>query len=346
MQHFKNQNNTLINMAIKLHNRSFLKLLDFTPEEITYFLDLAAKLKADKKAGKEEQHLKGRNIALIFEKTSTRTRCAFEVAAHDQGAHVTYLGPTGSQIGIKETMKDTARVLGRMYDGIEYRGFAQKTVEELAEFSGVPVWNGLTNEFHPTQVLADLLTMREHSAKPLGQVSYAYLGDSRFNMGNSLLVGGAKMGMDVRIVAPKALQPSAELVAKCREIAAQTGARITITDDVDLGVKGCDFVYTDIWVSMGEPDNVWKERIDMLMPYQVNAALMKRTGNPNCKFMHCLPSYHNRDTKAGEDVFQKFGLDGIEVTEDVFESPASIVFDEAENRMHTIKAVMVATLGA
>ena len=333
-------------MEYPLRNRSFLKLLDFTPAEIQYLLDLAAQLKADKKAGREVQHLKGRNIALIFEKTSTRTRCSFEVAAYDQGAHVTYLGPTGSQIGIKETMKDTARVLGRMYDGIEYRGFAQTTVEELAEFSGVPVWNGLTNEFHPTQILADFLTMREHSSgKPLQQVSYAYLGDARFNMGNSLLVGGAKMGMDVRIVAPKSLQPAPELVAQCMAVAKETGARITITDDVDAGVKGCDFLYTDIWVSMGEPDSVWKERIDLLKPYQVNAALMARTGNPACKFMHCLPSYHNRDTKAGEEVYQKFGMDGVEVTEEVFESPASIVFDEAENRMHTIKAVMVATLG-
>ena len=332
-------------MEQSLKNRNFLKLLDYTPAEIRYLLDLARDLKADKKAGKEEQHLKGKNIALIFEKTSTRTRCAFEVAAHDQGAHVTYLGPTGSQIGIKETMKDTARVLGRMYDGIEYRGFGQAIVEELAKYAGVPVWNGLTNEFHPTQILADLLTMEEHSDKPLNQVKFAYLGDARFNMGNSLLVGGAKMGMDVRIVAPKALQPSAELQAQCFAVAKETGARITITDDVDEGVKGCDFVYTDIWVSMGEPDSVWKERIGMLMPYQVNAKLMERTGNPACKFMHCLPSYHNRDTKAGEDVYQKFGLDGVEVTEEVFESPASIVFDEAENRMHTIKAVMVATLG-
>ncbi len=332
-------------MAFNLRNRSFLKLLDFTPAEIQYLLDLAKDLKKAKYTGTEQPRLKGKNIALIFEKTSTRTRCSFEVAAYDQGAHVTYLGPSGSQIGIKETMKDTARVLGRMYDGIEYRGFAQATVEELAKYSGVPVWNGLTNEFHPTQILADFLTMSEHVDKPLKQVSYAYLGDARFNMGNSLLVGGAKMGMDVRIVAPKALQPAAELVAECKKIAAETGARITITDDVDAGVKGCDFIYTDIWVSMGEPDEVWKERIAMLMPYQVNAKLMARTGNPNCKFMHCLPSYHNRDTKAGEDVYQKFGLDGVEVTEDVFEGPASIVFDEAENRMHTIKAVMVATLG-
>ena len=332
-------------MEQNLKNRSFLKLLDFTPEEIRYLLDLARDLKKAKKTDMEVQHLKGKNIALIFEKTSTRTRCSFEVAAHDQGAHVTYLGPTGSQIGIKETMKDTARVLGRMYDGIEYRGFAQATVEELARYSGVPVWNGLTNEFHPTQILADLLTMQEHSTKPLNQIKFAYLGDARFNMGNSLLVGGAKMGMDVRIVAPKALQPGEQLQAECLKVAAQTGARITITDDVDAGVKDCDFIYTDIWVSMGEPDSVWKERIDLLLPYQVNASLMERTGNPDCKFMHCLPSYHNRDTMAGEQVYQKFGLDGVEVTEEVFEGPQSIVFDEAENRLHTIKAVMVATIG-
>ncbi len=331
-------------MAFNLKNRSFLKLLDFTPTEIQFLLDLAADLKKAKYTGTEQPRLTGKNIALIFEKTSTRTRCAFEVAAHDQGAHVTYLGPTGSQIGVKESMKDTARVLGRMYDGIEYRGFAQKTVEELAQFSGVPVWNGLTNEFHPTQILADFLTMREHVDKPLREVSYAYLGDARFNMGNSLLVGGAKMGMDVRIVAPNALQPAPELVAECRKVAEQTGARITITDDVDAGVRGCDFVYTDVWVSMGEPDEVWKERIAMLRPYQVNASLMERTGNPKCKFMHCLPAYHNLETRVGRDVHEKFGLDGVEVTEDVFEGPNSIVFDEAENRMHTIKAVMVATL--
>lgn len=332
-------------MSYNLHNRSFLKLLDFTPGEIRYFLDLAFELKRAKQNGTEVPKMAGKNIALIFEKTSTRTRCAFEVAAHDQGAHVTYLGPTGSQIGIKETMKDTARVLGRMFDGIEYRGFGQSIVEELAEYAGVPVWNGLTNEAHPTQVLADLMTMMEHSDKPLREISFAYLGDARFNMGNSLLVGGAKMGMDVRIVAPKALWPAKKLIDKCKEIAKETGARISITDDVDAGVKGIDFIYTDIWVSMGEPDEVWKERIDILMPYQVNKKLMERTGNPNCKFMHCLPSYHNLDTQAGKDVFEKFGLDGIEVTEDVFESKNSIVFDEAENRMHTIKAVMVATLG-
>ena len=332
-------------MAFNLRNRSFLKLLDFTPKEIQYLLDLARDLKRAKYTGTEQPRMKGKNIALIFEKTSTRTRCAFEVAAYDQGAHVTYLGPSGSQIGIKESMKDTARVLGRMFDGIEYRGFAQTTVEQLAEYSGVPVWNGLTNEFHPTQVLADFLTMSEHVDKPLSQVSYAYLGDTRFNMGNSLMVGGCKMGMDVCIVAPKALWPNPELVETCRKIAAETGAKLTITDDVDAGVKGCDFLYTDIWVSMGEPDEVWKERIAMLMPYQVNAKMMARTGNPKCKFMHCLPSYHNLETQAGRDVHKKFGLDGIEVTEDVFESENSIVFDEAENRMHTIKAVMVATLG-
>ena len=332
-------------MAYNLRNRSFLKLLDFSPKEIQFLLDLAADLKKAKYTGTEQPTLKGKNIALIFEKTSTRTRCAFETAAYDQGAHVTYLGPTGSQIGVKESMKDTARVLGRMYDGIEYRGFAQKTVEELAEYAGVPAWNGLTNEFHPTQILADFLTMREHTDKPLNQVSYAYLGDARFNMGNSLLVGGAKMGMDVRIVAPKALQPAKELVDKCMEIAKETGARITITDNPQEGVKGCDFLYTDVWVSMGEPAEVWAERIGLLKPYQVNAALMKATGNPACKFMHCLPAYHNLETQVGRDVHEKFGLDGIEVTEDVFESPASIVFDEAENRLHTIKAVMVATLG-
>ena len=333
-------------MTCNLKNRSFLKLLDFTPEEIEYLLDLAADLKRAKKEGTEEPRLKGKNIALIFEKTSTRTRCSFEVAAHDQGAHVTYLGPTGSQIGTKESMKDTARVLGRMFDGIEYRGFGQSIVEELAQYAGVPVWNGLTNEFHPTQILADFLTMREHIRKPLREVSYAYLGDARYNMGNSLLVGGAKMGMDVRIVAPKALQPAKELVDQCQAVARETGARITITDDVEAGVKGCDFVITDVWVSMGEPAEVWKERIDLLKPYQVNAALMAKTGNPACKFMHCLPAYHNLETKVGREVYEKFGLDGVEVTEEVFEGPQSIVFDEAENRLHTIKAVMVATLGS
>jgi ornithine carbamoyltransferase len=322
-----------------------LKLLDFTPKEIQYMLDLARDLKRAKYAGTEQPTLKGKNIALIFEKTSTRTRCAFEVAAHDQGAHVTYLGPSGSQIGVKESMADTARVLGRMYDGIEYRGFKQETVEELAKYAGVPVWNGLTNEFHPTQILADFLTMSEHVDKPLNQVTYAYIGDARYNMGNSLMVGGAKMGMDVRIVAPKALQPDQELINTCMEIAKETGAKVTITDNVEEGVKGCDFLYTDVWVSMGEPDEVWAERISMLKPYQVNAKMMEMTGNPKCKFMHCLPAYHNLETQVGRDVHAKFGLDGVEVTEEVFESKNSIVFDEAENRMHTIKAVMVATLG-
>ena len=332
-------------MAFNLRNRNFLKLLDFTPKEIKYMLDLAADLKKAKYAGTEQPRLKGKNIALIFEKTSTRTRCAFEVAAHDQGAHVTYLGPSGSQIGVKESMADTARVLGRMFDGIEYRGFAQATVEELGKYAGVPVWNGLTNEFHPTQILADFLTMSEHVDKPLSQVSYAYLGDARFNMGNSLMVGGAKMGMDVRIVAPKELQPAADLVATCQAIAAETGVKVTITDNVEEGVKGCDFLYTDVWVSMGEPAEVWAERIKLLTPYQVNKRTMELTGNKNCKFMHCLPAYHNLETQVGRDVYEKFGMDGLEVTEEVFESAASIVFDEAENRMHTIKAVMVATLG-
>lgn len=309
-------------------------------------LDLARDLKRAKYAGTEVQTMKGKNIALIFEKSSTRTRCAFETAAYDQGAHVTYLGPSGSQIGVKESMADTARVLGRMYDGIEYRGYGQAVVEELGKFAGVPVWNGLTDEFHPTQILADFLTMTEHSDKPLSQISFAYLGDARNNMANSLMVGAAKMGMDVRIVGPANLQPEEELVAQCMEIAKETGAVITITDDAQAGVKGCDFLYTDVWVSMGEPDKVWEERIGILKPYQINADLMTATGNDKCKFMHCLPAYHNRQTKVGEEVFQKFGMDGVEVTEEVFESPASIVFDEAENRLHTIKAVMVATLGA
>lgn len=332
-------------MAFNLRNRNFLKLLDFTPAEIKYMLTLAADLKKAKYTGTEQPRLKGKNIALIFEKDSTRTRCSFEVAAHDQGAHVTYLGPSGSQIGKKESMKDTARVLGRMFDGIEYRGFAQKTVEELAEYAGVPVWNGLTNEFHPTQILADFLTMSEHVDKPLNQVTYAYLGDARYNMGNSLMVGGAKMGMDVRIVAPKGLQPDPELVATCRAIAAETGAKVTVTDQVAEGVKGCDFLYTDVWVSMGEPQEVWKERIDLLLPYQVNQKVVEMTGNKNCKFMHCLPAFHNLETSIGRDVYKQFGLEALEVTEEVFESPNSVVFDEAENRMHTIKAIMVATLG-
>lgn len=332
-------------MAVNLKNRSFLKLLDFSPKEIRYLLNLSIKLKKEKKNGKEKKKLKGKNIALIFEKTSTRTRCAFEVASFDQGANVTYIGPTSSQIGHKETMKDTARVLGRMYDGIEYRGYGQNIVEELAEYAGVPVWNGLTDEFHPTQVLADLLTMEEHSKKRLNQISYCYLGDARNNMGNSLMVGGAKMGMDVRLCAPKANWPEEELVKKCKAIAKETGAKITLTEKVAEGVKGVDFLYTDVWLSLGESADKWEERIKLMKPYQVNMDVIKQTGNPKVKFLHCLPAFHNKDTKVGKEIYQKYGLDGMEVTEDVFESKHSIVFDQAENRLHTIKAVMVATLG-
>lgn len=333
-------------MTVNLYNRSFLKELDFTPEELRYLLDLALELKAAKRAGREQRRLVGKNIALIFEKDSTRTRCAFEVAAHDQGAHTTYLGPTGSQIGHKESIKDTARVLGRMYDAIEYRGFGQEVVETLAAYAGVPVYNGLTNEFHPTQLLADMLTMMEHSDKPLDEVAYCYLGDARYNMGNSLMAGGCLMGMDVRICAPRPLWPDERLVERCRAVAAQTGARLTLTEDVAEGVRGVDFVHTDVWVSMGEPDAVWAERIALLKPYQVNAAVMQMTGNPRAKFMHCLPAFHNAETKIGRQVAEKFGFghDGMEVTEEVFESERSIVFDQAENRVHTIKAVMVATL--
>ncbi len=332
-------------MAFNLRNRSFLKLLDFTPQEIKFLLDLSKDLKAAKYAGTERQKLKGKNVVLLFEKDSTRTRCAFEVAALDQGAGVTYLGPSGSQMGKKESMKDTARVLGRMYDGIEYRGYGQEIVEELAKYAGVPVWNGLTNEFHPTQVLADLLTVMEHSNKPLNEITWAYLGDARNNMGNSLMVGSAKMGMNFRAVAPKMLWPNEELVKTSKEIAKQTGATITLTDDPVEGVKGVDFLYTDVWVSMGEPEEEWEKRIKLMKPYQVNMDMIKNTGNPNVKFLHCLPAFHNRETKVGEEIFQKFGLEAMEVTDDVFESDQSIVFDEAENRLHTIKAVMVATLG-
>ena len=333
-------------MSINLKNRSFLKELDFTPDELNYLLDLAIKLKKDKKEGKEKQHLHGKNIALIFEKASTRTRCAFESAAYDQGACVTYLGPEGSHIGKKETMKDTARVLGRMYDGIEYRGYGQVIVEELAEYSGVPVWNGLTNEYHPTQVLADLVTMMEHSDKPLSKVALCYCGDARFNMANSLMAGAAKMGMDFRIAAPMKFWPAGDLVDKCREIAKSTGAKILLTEDADAAVKKVDFIYTDVWVSMGEDAKLWEERISEMLPYQVNRALIEKTSNPSVKFMHCLPAFHNTDTEIGKDIFRKYGLNGLEVTEEVFESAASIVFDEAENRLHTIKAVMVATLGS
>jgi ornithine carbamoyltransferase len=331
-------------MTPHLKNRNFLKLLDYTKDEILYLLALAKNLKNAKYGGYEKPCLTGKNIALIFEKTSTRTRCAFEVAAHDQGAHVTYLGPSGSQIGHKESMKDTARVLGRLYDGIEYRGYAQETVEILGKYAGVPVWNGLTDEFHPTQILADIMTMMEHSNKAVEDISYGYLGDARNNMGNSLLVGGAILGMNVRLCAPKSNWPSAKLIEQCENIASTSGARITLTEDVQKGVKGCDFLHTDVWVSMGEATEVWEERIRLLKDYQVNHKVLELTGNPGVKFMHCLPAFHNRETTIGEEVFQKFGLDGLEVTEDVFESKHSIVFHQAENRMHTIKAVMVATL--
>jgi ornithine carbamoyltransferase len=333
-------------MPFNLRNRNFLKLLDFTPEEIRFLLDLSFELKKAKYAGTEQQRLKGKNIALIFEKDSTRTRCAFEVAAYDQGAHVTYLGPFGSQIGNKETMKDTARVLGRMYDGIQYRGYGQKIVEELAQYAGVPVWNGLTNEFHPTQVLADMMTMLEHCDKPLNKISFAYMGDARNNMGNSLMVGASKMGMDFRSAGPASAHPDPELVKACREIADQTGSSITITEDPVQAVRGVDFIYTDVWVSMGEPESEWEKRIKLMLPYQVNTELMKATGNPKAKFLHCLPSFHNRDTKLGENIYQRFGIEAMEVTDEVFESEASVVFDQAENRLHTIKAVMVATLGS
>ncbi|MDR2232818.1 MAG: ornithine carbamoyltransferase [Tannerella sp.] len=332
-------------MAISLKNRSFLKLLDFTTDEIQYLLDLAASLKKAKASKTEQQFLKGKNIVLLFEKDSTRTRCAFEVAAYDQGAHVTYLGPWGSQMSKKDSVKDTARVLGRMYDGVEYRGFGQKIVETLAQYSGVPVWNGLTDEFHPTQALADMLTMIEHSNKPINQLSFCYLGDARNNMCNSLIVGAAKMGMDFRAAAPASCQPDDTLETQCRAIAKETGAKITITDDLATAVKGVDFLYTDVWVSMGEPESIWQERIRLLKPYQINMDVVKLTGNPNVKFMHCLPAFHNLETTIGRDIHSKFGLEAMEVTDDVFESTFSIVFDEAENRLHTIKAVMVASLG-
>jgi len=331
-------------MSVNLKGKHFLKLLDFSKTELRYLLDLSKKLKADKYSGKEEKMLVGKNIALIFEKASTRTRCAFEVAAYDQGAHATYLGPSGSQIGYKESMKDTARVLCGMYDGIEYRGYGQNIVEELAKYSSVPVWNGLTNEYHPTQILADLLTMEEFSDKPIEKMSFCYLGDARYNMGNSLLVGGSIMGMDVRICAPKGFQPDADLVEKCQNIANESGAKITITDNVENAVAGVDFLYTDVWVSMGEPEAAWAERIELMKPFQINSRVIELTNNPEVKFMHCLPAFHNRETTMGEEIFQKYGMDGLEVTEDVFESKHSIVFEEAENRMHTIKAVMVATL--
>ncbi|MFK3557796.1 ornithine carbamoyltransferase [Pasteurella multocida] len=333
-------------MPLNLRHRHFLRLMDFTPTEIQFLLDLSANLKKAKYTGTEQPRLKGKNIALIFEKTSTRTRCSFEVAAYDQGANVTYIGPSGSQIGHKESMKDTARVLGRMYDGIQYRGYGQELVEILAQYSGVPVWNGLTDDFHPTQILADFLTMLEHGeGKRLNQMKMAYLGDARNNMGNSFVEGAALMGMDLRLVAPKAYWPEQKLLDEVAEIAKKTGAKITCTENVEEGVKGVDFLYTDIWVSMGEPEEAWEQRINLMKPYQVNKALLEKTGNPKVKFMHCLPAFHDENTTVGKEMAQKYGMNGLEVTDEVFESDASIVFDEAENRMHTIKAVMVATLG-
>jgi len=327
-----------------LRGRHLLTLNDYSAEEITYLLDLSAKLKEAKREGREEQHLRGRNIALIFEKDSTRTRCAFEVAAYDQGAHVTYLGPTGSHIGGKESVKDTARVLGRMYDAIEYRGFGQEIADELAAYAGVPVYNGLTDEWHPTQVLADFLTFREHVPKPLNDVAFCYLGDARFNMANTYLVGGAKLGMDVRVAAPTSLWPDDEIVSLANGFAAETGAKIAITEDVSEAVAGCDVLLTDVWVSMGEPAEAWAERIELLKAYQVNAEAMALTANADVKFLHCLPAFHNRETSVGEELYERYGLEALEVTDEVFESPASLVWDEAENRMHTIKAVLVATL--
>ncbi|WP_157016715.1 ornithine carbamoyltransferase [Mesorhizobium xinjiangense] len=332
-------------MPVNLHGRSFLTLLDFTPDELRFLLRLSASLKQAKYGGYEQQRLKGKNIALIFEKDSTRTRTGFEVAAYDQGANVTYLGPTGTQIGHKESMKDTARVLGRLYDAIEYRGFGQDLAEELARHAGVPVYNGLTDAFHPTQILADFLTMREYTRKHLSAVSFAFLGDAGNNMGNSLMVGAALIGMDMRLCGPEQYWPDQRLVDQCREIAARTGARITLTEDIEQAAKGCDYVYTDVWVSMGEPQSVWAERIERLTKYRVTSEVMEATGNPHAKFMHCLPAFHNRETKMGEKIFEEFGIDCMEVTEEVFESPASVVFEQAENRMHTIKAVLVATIG-
>jgi ornithine carbamoyltransferase len=333
-------------MAFNLKNRDFTTLLDFSPQEIRFLLELAKNLKIAKYAGTEQARLKGKNIALIFEKSSTRTRCAFEVAAFDQGANVTYLGPSGSQIGVKESMKDTARVLGRLYDGIEYRGFSQQTLKELADYADVPVWNGLTDEYHPTQILADVLTMSEHTDKPLRDIAFCFLGDARNNMGDSLLIGAARLGMDIRLAAPQALWPRDELVEQCRADAAKTEARIMLTEDVAEAVAGADFLYTDVWVSMGEPDSVWAGRIELLKPYQVNRRMLELTGNPHIKFMHCLPAFHNRETEIGAKIYQQYGLDAMEVTDEVFESECSIVFDQAENRMHTIKAILVATLGS
>jgi len=332
-------------MAFNLRHRHFLKESDFTPKEFRFLLDLSAQLKAAKYAGTEQPRLRGKNIALIFEKGSTRTRCSFEVAAADQGAHTTYLDPSGSHLGAKESVKDSARVLGRMFDGIEYRGHGQAIVEELAEYAGVPVWNGLTDEWHPTQMLADVLTVQEHSSKPLAEVALAYLGDARNNMGNSLLVTGALLGMDIRIVAPKQLWPTAEVRAEAEALAVASGARITVTEDVAAGVAGADFLYTDVWVSMGEPKEVWAERIELLMPYQVSMDTVRATGNPAVKFLHCLPAFHDLGTEVARQLHATTGHTELEVTDELFESPHSIVFDQAENRLHTIKAIMVATLG-
>ena len=333
-------------MPVNLRQRDFAELIDFTPQEIGFLLTLARELKAAKYGGYEQPRLSGKNIALIFEKTSTRTRCAFEIAAHDQGAHVTFLGPNESQIGYKESMRDTARVLSRFYDAIEYRGAGQDIIEELVKYADVPVYNGLTNESHPTQFLADAMTMMEHSNVPTSQISFAFLGDCRFNMANSLMIGGCKLGMDVRLCGPRSLWPQPAVVDRCYEIAAETGARLLLTDDPDAAVKGVGFIHTDVWVSMGEPDEVWAQRIELLTPYQVNASLLRRSENPGVKFMHCLPAFHNRSTKVGAEVYEKFGVECMEVTDEVFESSRSIVFDQAENRMHTIKAILVATLGS
>jgi len=333
-------------MPKNLHGRSFLKLLDFTPQELRFLLRLGASLKEAKATGTEKRLLNGKNIALIFEKDSTRTRSAFEVAAFDQGAQVTYLGPSGSHIGTKETMKDTARVLGRFYDAIEYRGFGQAEAEVLAEFAGVPVYNGLTDEFHPTQILADLMTMREYTHKHLSDIAFCFVGDTGSNMGSSLMVGAALIGMDVRLCGPKSLWPEQTLVDTCRKLAEASGARITLTEELTEGVEGCDYIYTDVWVSMGEPEDVWAERIALLSPYSVTQAVMDLSGNRHTKFLHCLPAFHNRDTRTGEKTFQTYGIDCMEVTDEVFESPASVVFDQAENRLHSIKAVLVATIGA
>ncbi len=332
-------------MSFNLRNRNFLTLDDFSPQEIAFLLQLSAELKTARRTGTEVQHLKGKQIALIFEKDSTRTRCSFEVAATDQGAHITYIGPSGSHIGSKETMKDTARVLGRMYDGIEYRGFTQTAIEELARYSGVPVWNGLTDEAHPIQVLADLLTIQEHTHKPLEAVSLCFLGDIGYNMADSLLIGATKMGMDIRLAGPASTWPQEHRLDLAYSVASETGARILVTENVAEAVQGCDFLYTDVWVSMGNPSTLWGERIKTMLPYQVNSQLMAATQNPATKFMHCLPALHNTETKLGKEIYEKYGLDALEVTEEVFESSASIVFDQAENRLHTAKAVMLATLG-